>query len=80
MKADEMFEELGYFKKIIPEKFSYKNNKEIRYSKHSNKCLIRFNLDFKQVLCEYMGGTSSSITMQELQAINEKCKELGWIE
>lgn len=75
-KADEMFEKLGYFKKIITEKSSYKNNKEIRYSKYSNKCLIKFDLDFKQVLCEYIGGLSSSITMQELQAINEKVKEL----
>ena len=79
-KADEMFEELGYFKKIIPEKFSYTNYKEIRYLKHINKCLIKFDLEFKQVLCEYIGGSSSSITMQELQAINEKCKELGWLD
>ena len=77
-KADEMFDELGYFKKIIPK--SYTNNKEIRYSKHINKCLITFDLEFKQVLCEYMDGSSSSITMQELQAINEKVKELGWNE
>ena len=76
MKADKIFEELGYFKKTIPEKLNYKNNKEIRYSKYSNKCSIKFDLDFKQVLCEYIDGSSSSITMQELQAINEKVKEL----
>ena len=76
--ADEMFEELGFYKKIISEELSYTNNKEIRYLRHSDKCLIKFDLNFKQVLCEYIGGLSSSITMQELKAINKKVEELGW--
>ena len=80
MSADEMFQELGYYKKVIPKEYSDIDHEEIRYGRYIDKKLIKFNLDCKQVLCEYLGGLSASITMQELQAINKKCKEIGWIE
>ena len=70
-KADEMFEKLGYFQRKIKD--------EIRYTRHENKAKIVFKLNLNEVLSEYVDGSSSSITMRELQAINKKVKELGWL-
>ena len=73
-KADEMFEKLGY-KKIEESKryLRYSTNK--RYGEH-----IDFELKLKQVRCTRVtcqGNTHFRyFTMQELQAINEKVKEL----
>lgn len=73
--ADEMFEELGYKilfedKKIIQYEFEgiYMDNE------------IKFDLKGKTVLKEYSTGESQEISTQELQAINKKVHELGWIE
>ncbi len=71
MRADEMFEELGYKK-------SYTQSENIKYYK-DNDNVIYFDLNKKtfdksgeyDCMCDY-------ITMQELQAINAKVKELGW--
>ena len=63
--ADEMFEELGY------EKTEHKNC--IRYRNEDYEIIFwRIN--------EFKVEVYNSITMQELQAINEKVKELGWNE
>ena len=72
-EADKMFEELGYYKDfddIIHE-----------YRKEENGDLfeIDFWLDVKEVSKNYY-REAGNITMQELQAINQKCKELRWIE
>ena len=72
-EADKMFEELGYYKDfddIIHE-----------YRKEENGDLfeIDFWLDVKEVSKNYY-REAGNITMQELKAINLKCKELGWIE
>lgn len=68
-KADEIFESLGY-KKLIGETTEvYKlsrDNKNIYFS----KLIKRIKID----------GEYNFIDMQELQAINEKVKELGWNE
>lgn len=67
-KADKMFEKLGYEKE--------ETNYSIRYIKFIFKDLghrIVFYKDDKSV------NTYGKIDMQELQAINEKCKELGWL-
>ena len=68
-KADKMFEELGY-KKIVgktTEVFTLsRESKNIAFSKIINRIRIYGKYDF--------------IDMQELQAINEKCKELGWLD
>ena len=73
--ADEMFEKLGY-KKII------ENNVKINYEKEGqfwDKEIV-FGLIDKIVYTELGTGESANMNMQELQAINQKCKELGWIE
>lgn len=73
-KADEMFEKLGYKK-------TYNiNNDEvlmIGYGLNNEKideCEIIFLKKAKKIII------GIAIGMEELQAINEKCKELGWNE
>ena len=68
-KADEMFKELGY-----------ENVRETEYwivYKGKEKD-IDFNKKYKTIEVEN-GMESKKITMQELQAINEKVRELQWI-
>lgn len=70
-KTDEMFENLGFSKlsEVGNEiKTIYRNCK----GKH-----IQFNHWVKRVSFD---GSCRWIDMQELQAINEKVKELGWNE
>lgn len=70
-EADKMFEELGY---------GIVNNNLIlvyeRQQEYSVKDYICFYLESKIIETQkfYCG-----ITMQELQAINKKCEEMGWI-
>lgn len=73
-EVDKMFEELEYVK--ITE-----NNIKILYEKegHYWDKEISFDLIDKQIRVEMSAGDSEPITMQELQAINKKCKEMGWI-
>ena len=67
-KADEMFEKLGY----------RKANKYVAYIKEDDFILF---INKKQGVCIHKEGSEyPAFTMQELQAINLKCKELGWIE
>lgn len=68
-EADRLFEELGYEKTI---KF-----KEIVYEKEDK--VITFYLDKKNITCTNFYDGFESIDMQELQAINKKVEELGWI-
>ena len=73
--ADEMFEELGY--EII------KNNKTtLNYEKeglHLYKEIVFALLD-KSVTVGYGKGECCDISIQELQAINKKVEELGWMK
>ena len=73
--ADEMFEVLGY-------EFLFKNEKMIQYEFEGfyMDTEIKFDLKGKTVLKEYSIGESQEITMKELQAINKKVEELGWIK
>lgn len=68
-EADKLFEELGY-KKLIGETTEVftlsRTSKNIAFSKLVNRIRIYGKYDF--------------IDMQELKAINLKCKELGWKE
>lgn len=73
--ADELFEELGY-EIIVNDEITliYKNgvigmDKEIVLEKANRGITI-----------SYSTGDSCYMNMQELQAINQKCKEMGWIE
>lgn len=81
-KADEMFEKLGY-EKIDKEKL-----KHIRFTSDIDKT-TKANICFHKVFhkieiyfwdaqerCEMV----KPLSIQELQAINEKVKELGWNE
>ena len=78
-KADELFKELGY-KKIE------ENDKYVLYL--SEKSLwrqrkIRFWKDEKVIFNDLLEDdkvvSSVQIGIEELQAINEKVKELGWL-
>ena len=67
--ADKLFEELGYKK----EERKY----AVAFTK-TTKDLIRlfgFNKIGKNIMLDV-----HFITMQELKAINEKCKEMGWLD
>lgn len=65
MKAEEMFEKLGY--KKVPLNSSECLYYE-RYDEH-----FSFDLISKEIgVCDYY------ITMEELKAINKQCEELGW--
>ena len=75
-KADKMFKELFYDK--IGE------NTYITYERYGNNKMyfieLEFNnknLSFKK---QYQDGKPADIEIQELQAINEKVKELGWLD
>lgn len=81
-KADKMFEKLGYknhwthhpyymfYEKDLKENAEYEND-----SVH-----IEFNFEKKTINKTYGDdNTACDIDMQELQAINEKCIELGWV-
>lgn len=69
-KADEMFEKLGYIK--------IKTDLETKYRNDIGE--IRFWKPAKTIIKQDEDGGYLAIKMKELQAINEKCKEMGWIE
>ena len=69
-EADKMFEELGYEKKKL--KF---------WEEWTNEDLQKnfsFNIEYK--IIDITDENKFGITMQELKAINLKCKELGWVK
>ena len=76
MNADEMFEKLGYKKEKYDEIVFY-----YQLNGASEKYGIEFDLDNKEItpLCKSKENQAIYISIQELQAINEKCKELGWV-
>ena len=73
--ADEMFEELGY-------ETSEKLKNGIVYLKEEEDEDIEISFidydDYGKTV--EVDKFSNLITMQELQAINKKCKELGWLD
>ncbi len=73
--ADEMFEELGY-EIIVNSKTTLNYEKEGLYMDKE----IVFELLDKSVTAGYGTGECCHISMQELQAINKKCQELGWVD
>lgn len=82
-KADEMFEKLGY------EKRKYSNG-DIFYFQYNGSrekfgfefCKDKYNKNESEIypVCYGENDEAITITMKELQAINEKVKELGWNE
>ena len=77
MSAKEMFEKLGYKKTnvINPDGcIDYVNTNE-EYSE------IYFDKNFKMITKHYLNfGVAYPITLEELQAINQQVKELGWLD
>ena len=71
-KADEMFEELGYEMDS-----TYEIKGHLYYYKNDIK--IDFDLNRKIFYKYSITGCRCPITVQELQAINEKVKELQWL-
>lgn len=67
-KVEEMFEELGYEKDEDNYISIYVN-----YYDNDNAYIIKFDKTLKLVVSNH------AINMEELQAINEKCKDLGWL-
>ena len=82
-KADEMFEELGY-KKYYNENVEEIEGKIVyikRYTATDN--IIEFDLVHQGIMvAEDSKYTlhAEYFSVKELQAINEKCRELGWLD
>lgn len=76
-EADEMFEKMGYSK--IEQSKRY-----LRYHSERYGYRIDFELVLKEVRCTSITNQGNThfryFNVDELQAINQKCKELGWIE
>lgn len=91
-KADKMFEDLGFEKEEMPEikrieyKYMYEDTAEGLVEPGSEVIaqVIIFELDMKTVaVCDEVkcgDYLSADFGMKDLQAINEKAKELGWLE
>lgn len=76
-KAKEMFEQLGY------EQFVFKPELGIKYRKKENKDIIEIDFDGinrKVYKCRknFYEMQGLFINMQELEAINQMCRELEW--
>lgn len=73
-EADEMFEELGYKK--------YESEIEIKYIFEGTDTII-FNKKIKDIAFYIWndGKTplNKTLNVYEIQAINKKCEELGWL-
>lgn len=79
-EADELFDKMKYER---TNRYYHSQIVEIDYSRKDDKWAsnVRFCLRDKPSLYVYYGEEKSAghITMEILQAINEKVKELGWI-
>ncbi len=73
MKAEEMFEKLGYIS--LTKKYTKGKLKTIEYKNEVSKDWIKFYAD-KQQFIEMSGN---GIFVHELKAINQQVKELGWL-
>jgi len=74
MNAEQMFKELGY--EFEKEYTSDGVNDTYRYNRCFKVDSIRFDLNGKNIIVSKIFHT---ISLNELQAIIQQCKELGWI-
>ena len=72
MKADKMLKELGYEKQ---EESIF----GLVYRNKNNYAEITFDLYDETICASINDDESVYLSMEELQAINQKCKELGWL-
>lgn len=91
-EADKLFEELGYqITENIKKKTKECHFTGVQFTKIGFcgfKQVIEFYYDFKKIVIyaeqeineRRIRNDSILVDMQELQAINLKCKELGWID
>ena len=83
MKAKEMFEELGY--KEVKEWSNIIHYENMIDEKFEQRHIIEFvvNHEFISVASKFgkfTYGAFNGIDVKLLQAINQQCKELGWLE
>ena len=83
MTAKEMFEELGY--KEVNEWQNIIHYEQVVDNKLEQKYIIEFVLNHEFIsVCSKFGkyryGAFNGLDMKLLQAINQQCKELGWLE
>lgn len=71
MKADKMFKELGYEKQ--------KDYFGLIYRNKNNYAEITFDFGDETICASIDDDESVYLSMEELQAINKKCEELGWL-
>mgnify|MGYP004496347155 FL=1 len=72
MCADEMFEELGLrLENDSPFEFEVKNDDDK---------VIKINKERKEIACFNYYDGFEYLTLEELQAINKKVEELGWMD
>ena len=71
-EADEMFDDLGLW---------LEKENEIEFEvKNDDDKVIKINKERKEIACFNYYDGFEWLTLQELQAINEKVKELGWLD
>lgn len=71
--AREMFEDLGY------EYFN--NGLRITYQNYEKECkLIEFKLKEKEMWLADDSEEVVVLSLKEIKAINQQCKELGWLD
>lgn len=82
--ADDMLEKLGYEKQVDKDD-SERFSTYIKYGKNpSNGSTISFDCWYERICADtfnedFEWNEAYYFTMQELQAIYKKCKELGWL-
>ena len=80
--AREMFEELGYYYRYIKgdcseDVIQYQDfGKTVLRKEDLSKYIIQFNLMSKCIVTTDL----TFINIELLQAINQQCKELGWLD
>lgn len=94
MTAEEMFKEMGYkiesdgpseklYKKYKPSTEIYRFIRFMKYAKEievggvTNE--IKFDED-REFMSKKLIYTPKRITLSQLKAINQQCKELGWLD
>lgn len=80
--AREMFEDLGYDEIYQNKHYMFYVKDLVNTSEYERDCIhLEFNFDTKTFNKTYGDdNTVYEITVEELKAINQQCKELGWLD